>query len=225
MVWVSSLAKWHRAHSGRLVCLALGLSVACSAAASGAAPKKDQTKARVASALQGLQRFYGSHSLEDLHATVDVLTSAVDMTTIKRKNLIARRRTVVQAWAQVLREVELSYDPSFDPSNPNDRPSTCLVPPREASGRQLPSCADPAEIVDPAARAAYVAALQANERKIARANHYQELRNIDDDAMLSLRLNLGSFHTITRADTAKLDGILRAAGLSDARRATIDAMF
>jgi hypothetical protein len=79
--------------------------------------------------------------------------------------------------------------------------------------------------VDPAARAAYVAALQANERKIARANHYQELRNIDDDAMLSLRLNLGSFHTITRADTAKLDGILRAAGLSDARRATIDAMF
>lgn len=225
MVWVSSLAKWHRAHSGRLVCLALGLSVACTAAASGAAPKKDQTKARVASALQGLQRFYGSHSLEDLHATVDVLTSAVDMTTIKRKNLIARRRTVVQAWAQVLREVELSYDPSFDPSNPNDRPATCLVPPREASGRQLPSCADPQDLTDPAARAAYVAALQANELKTERASRYQELRNIDDDAMLSLRLNLADFHAVTRSDSANLDGILRDAGLSDARRAKIDAMF
>jgi hypothetical protein len=205
--------------------LALGLSVACSAAASGAAPKKDQTKARVASALQGLQRFYGSHSLEDLHATVDVLTSAVDMTTIKRKNLIARRRTVVQAWAQVLREVELSYDPSFDPSNPNDRPATCLVPPREASGRQLPSCADPQDLTDPAARAAYVAALQANELKTERASRYQELRNIDDDAMLSLRLNLADFHAVTRSDSANLDGILRDAGLSDARRAKIDAMF
>jgi DnaJ-domain-containing protein 1 len=99
------------------------------------------------------------------------------------------------------------------------------VPPREASGRQLPSCADPQDLTDPAARAAYVAALQANELKTERASRYQELRNIDDDAMLSLRLNLADFHAVTRSDSANLDGILRDAGLSDARRAKIDAMF
>jgi hypothetical protein len=222
MISISSAAKWHRAHWARVACLILCFSVACSAVASAAAPKKDQTKARIATALQGLQRYYSSHSLEDLHGAVDALTSAVDMNAIKHRNRLVRRRTVVQAWAQVLREVELSYDPTFDP---NDRPATCLVPPREASGRQLPSCADPSDIQDPAARAVYVAALQANDHKIQQANHYQELRNIDDDAMLSLRLNLAGFHTVTPADSAALDGILRRAGLSESRRTKIDAMF
>jgi hypothetical protein len=100
------------------------------------------------------------------------------------------------------------------------------VPPPERSGKQLPSCADPKDVQDAQARATYVAALKANALKAQRANYYHDLRNIDDQAMLALRLNLASFRNAgALTDTTALDGILQQVGLSAARRATIDKMF
>jgi hypothetical protein len=209
----------------RVAYLSLAFALACQMHA-GAAQRPDQTDARVASDLQGLQRFSATHSLADLGSTVDVLSSAVDLPTIKRKDYIERRRAIVTAWSQVLRAIEQSYDPTFNPKDPNDLPALCLVPPPERSGKQLPSCADPKDVQDAQARAAYVAALKANALKAQRANYYHDLRNIDDQAMLALRLNLASFRNAgALTDTAALDGILQQVGLSAARRATIDKMF
>lgn len=223
MLQVQPTGKRCRAH--RVTVLFLAVAMVWGTAAS-AALTDDQTDARIASALQGLQRFHSSHSLDDLKASVGALTSAVDMPTIKPENYVARRRAVVRAWAQVLGAIERSYDPTFDPNNPNNTPEECLGPPREASGMQLPSCADPNDVQDPVARAAYIAALAANDLKIKRMTFYRNLHNIDDGAMLSLRMNLDSFRRVmTPSDSAALDRILRQAGLSDARRTEIDAMF
>lgn len=218
------IPKWHRNHQTKVLSLVVSLLIVASTAAS-ATPVNDETEARVAVSLQDLQRFNGSRSLDDLNTTITSLLSAVNISQIRPANYVARRRTVVQAWAQVLEAIEKSYDPAFDPKNPNDVPAICLIPPREDDGRQMPSCADPRDVRDPKARAAYVAALKDNALRTRRANYYGRLRLLDEDAMSSLEANLRVFSTVAPRDSAALDEILLKAGLSNARRTQIDALL
>ncbi|HTX59168.1 MAG TPA: hypothetical protein VMH02_05770, partial [Verrucomicrobiae bacterium] len=161
-----------------------------------------------------------------LDDTIRTLTSAPDTATIKPKNIVSGRRTIVRAWAQVLRAIERSYDPTFNPNDPRNMPEECLIPPREPDGTQEPSCADPNDVRDPKARAAYTEAIRANDLKIERWNNYWSLKDRDDAAMTSLQMQLKLFREESAPpDFAALDRILRQAGLSDARRKEIDAMF
>jgi hypothetical protein len=206
-----------------MVFLVAVILIICTVAAT-AAPVKDETDVRVASSLQGLQRFYVSHSLKDLQATIDTLGSAVNIARTQRKQYVARRRSVVQAWAQVLRTIELSADPTFDPKN-HSHVEFCVTPPREANGQQLPPCANPNSIEDPQVRATYIAAINENVLKNERLTYQLRLRYLEDDAMLSLRLNLKDFRRVAPPDTTALDGILEQSGLSEIRRAKIRIMF
>lgn len=180
---------------------------------------------QIGTSMQGLQRYNTSRSLDDLDATVRTLVSVVDIPHIAPRHYLARRHAIVRAWAQVLRTIELSYDPTFDPKDPKSRPFICVSPPREASGRILMPCADPNDIEDPQARAAYIAAIEVNRRKRERSNFQMRLRNIDDAAMLGLQFNLASFRRVAPPDSTALDAILRESGISDERRAKIDAML
>jgi hypothetical protein len=180
----------------------------------------DQTEARITTALTGLQRFRSSHSIDDLKATSYALFSAVDLREIQAKDLVTRRRSVVTAYAQVLRQIESLSDPAF---NPNELPTLCVSPPREPDGRQLPACADPKEISDPATRAAYVTALDANSANIRRRNAQARLYVLADETTSVLELVLRRFHSRAQPDATALDDILRRAGVSDIRRAKIDA--
>jgi hypothetical protein len=184
---------------------------------------------RTASALQDLQRFKSSHSLEDLKSAVYTMFGATSLDALTPENFVTQRRSLVQAYADILKTIEQSYDPTFDPANRNDLPQNCIAPPREAGGHQLPSCADPNDLKDPVARATYAAALQANDLKNKRAIRYQQLKNIDDVAMSNLSATLDLLRSVapdgTGPDFAALDAILRQVGLSDARRTKIDAMF
>lgn len=175
------------------------------------------------SSLQRLQRFYESKDLNDLQSSITKLTSAVDMPRIHPSRYVARRRMVVRAWAQILRAIETSYDPTFDQTHSDDLPQTCVLPPREAEGTQLPPCVDPSDLTDANARLIYVAAIARNEAKAKRANFQSRLRYLDGFAMLSLRMNLDLFRKVTRSDSVHLDAILRQAGLGDSRRSKIDA--
>ncbi len=125
----------------------------------------DESDARIADALQSLQRFSLQRSLTDLQEAIGILTSAIDIRAISRGDLVAKRRQVVGAWGRIFKAIEDSTDPTFDLSNRNNIPDQCVTPPREANGRQLPSCADPADVTDPVARAKYIAAINANDLK------------------------------------------------------------
>jgi hypothetical protein len=221
MMCTSSAANWYRAGRHKVIWLALALFLACGSVAS-AAPTQKQTGGRLANSLAGLHRYFSSRSLDDLQSTVSALTSIVDVPRMRTRHYIARRPAIVQAWAQVLRAIELSYDSTVDL---NDLPVSCVTPPMEASGKQLPPCADPNEITDLQTRAKYISAIQANELKMARVNFQTRLRLIDDQAMLSLRMNLDSFRAVTHPDFVALDQILGQAGLSATRRKKIDAIL
>ena len=190
------------------------------------AATKGDMRTRIGYAMQGLQRFQTSHSLDDLHDTVSKLISFLDTPDFAPKNYVRRRRELVFAWAQVLHVIEQSYDPTIDLNNDADLPDICVIPPREPSGRQAPSCAGPSAVQDPASRAAYEAAIDANNKKIVRVNYQARLRNIDEEAMLSLKMDLELFRQAgAPPDNAELDAILRQEGISASRRAKIDAMF
>ena len=188
-----------------------------------------QMESRANAAVQRLQVFKASGSLDDLRSAINTMQSSLDLSEVTPQNFIATRRKQVGVWAQILKVIEQSYDPSYDPRDPASRPALCLQPPMESSGKQLPPCADPKSIQDPAARVAYVTALQENSRKIARAGSYHDLHVIDLNAMGILTSELRLLNRVapenTPADSVALDGILRQSRISEARRAKIDAMF
>lgn len=185
---------------------------------------------RVASALGILQRFESSrrvndvNSLGDLQSAIDTMQSAPDVHALTSENFLAQRRTIVQGWGQILKVIEQSYDPAFNPDNVNDIPTTCVIPPGG-----FPCTVNPSVIQDPKARAVYVSALQDNALKLKRANYYGRLHVLDMGAMTILEVTLRVFGKWAPngvgPDFAALDDILRRTTLSDARRKTIDAMF
>ncbi len=190
------------------------------------APAPDYTNARISSSMQGVQRFYASRSPEELQVAIGTLSSAVDMQGVRPQEYVNHRRILLQAWSQVFKAIDTFYDPNFDPNNPENIPQTCLVPPRESSGRQLASCADPRDVQDLTARAAYVEALQANAQKTKRWNFQGALRYLIRDAMVSLQMQLDLFRKAkTPEDSAQLDVILRQAGLSTATLKKIEPLI
>jgi hypothetical protein len=187
--------------------------------------RPDQSEARIAAAMAHFERFRSSNSLADLRSASEGLSSAADPRTIKPSEIVARRRSIVSGFAQVLRQIELQTDPSFDATKPDSRPPGCLIPPEEPSGRTLPACADPNAISDPATRAKYVAAIKANNVKVERFNKSISLYNLDNETMLNMETVLHVFHARTPSDGPAIDNILRQTGLSEARRLKIDAMI
>lgn len=96
------------------LCLALALVGACVVMLRGTTvAAQNQTESRVNLALQGLQRYKSSHSLGDLRSTLYGLQAAIDARTLTPENFIESPRSLVSGWAQLLREIELSYDPTF----------------------------------------------------------------------------------------------------------------
>jgi len=100
----------------------------------------DQTETRVSAALNGLQESYTVETAPRLKSIISDLTAGVDVRTIDPPNYIARRRLVVRAWARIFSALDNSYDSSYDIHDRRNTVYICLVPPREADGKQLMSC-------------------------------------------------------------------------------------
>jgi hypothetical protein len=198
----------------------------------GTAPSygvRDASTKRATEALQELQRFKSSHSFKDLEAAIATMQSAFEGYTFASEDFYALRRALVWNWAQILKVVQDSYDPTFNPANRNDVPSIHLIPPMEANGTQLSSGVDPRDIQDPKARAIYVAELGENAAKRKRLDAYLSLENVDDEAKASLEVSLDLLRTMApegaTPDAAALDSILRKAGLKDATRRELYPFF
>jgi hypothetical protein len=151
---------------------------------------------------------------------------AFQVRTFTPRNFVEQRRELVWNWAQILKAIQDSYDPNFNPKDFRDLPAVCVVPPREANGRQLQCGEDPNAIQDPAARAAYIGALRLNDAKNRRVGYWSQLSRLDDEAMGSLEVRLELLREVAPAgmpsDAATIDRVLQKAGLSDARRKEID---
>lgn len=191
-------------------------------AAAQAPSSADQTESRIEAAMAGFHRFQSSHSIEDLRATSYALHAAIDQRAVRTGDVIGHRRSVVAAYAQVLQQIDALADPTV---NRSELLTLCVTPPREPNGRQLPACADPNAIPDPATRAQYLAAINAKSAEIKHRNAQAQLSILDDDTTSLLEIVLRRFHTRALPDGPALDDILRRAGLSEARRTKIHAMF
>jgi hypothetical protein len=194
-----------------------------------AAATAAQTDAQIVVALQALQRYDSSGSLSDLASAVSTMDGTVNLDALTPQNFVARRRALVQAWAQILRSIEQSYDPTYNPNDPSNIPQLCVVPPPDTNGNRLPGCADPNKIQDPAVRAKYLAAIEANKQVTVRWNHYWGLVKLDLRAMRALQMSLQLLQLVAPegvgSDFSALDAIVQQAGISQARRAKIDGFI
>ncbi|MGB6986046.1 MAG: hypothetical protein WBD74_08770 [Candidatus Aquilonibacter sp.] len=195
----------------------------------GAAATAAQTDAQIAVALQALQRYDSSGSLSDLTSAVSTMDGTVNLDALTPQNFVTRRRALVQAWAQILKSIEQSYDPTYNPNDPSNIPQPCVTPPPDANGARLPGCSNPNAIQDPSARAKYLAAIEANKQVTQRWNHYWGLVKLDLRAMRVLQMSLQLLQSVAPdsegADFSALDAIVQQAGISHARRAKIDGFF
>jgi hypothetical protein len=199
-----------------LVC-ALGYSSAVAAHAA----VTPQIQALVTNSIQELQTYNSTHSFAALESAIETLSNSVDTDKVAPGDYVAFRRTIMQAWSNIMKAIEQSYDPTYDPNNPNDRPNLCVQPPGGISCN-----ASPNEIQDPKVRAEYEAALNANALKEQRASHWQHVHLLDELAMSSLQADLQIFATARApSDFAALDAIFRQAGIRSSRMAKIDTML
>lgn len=179
-------------HCGKGLCLALGLNL-FGMAPSGATPSTDLLATRVPKALQALQHYKSSHSLADIETAVDMLDGTIDIGTLTPQNFVGRRRTIVQAWAEALKVIEQSYDPTFDPNDPKNFFEVGCLPLTVEASERPPAIVCNAHDVQQLTlqeRTAYAEALQANAAKHNRYNHYNQLVTLDLHAMSSLEASL-----------------------------------
>jgi hypothetical protein len=184
-------------------------------AATPARAVPDEIAEHVAGSARALQMYARSHAFGDLTAAVDELEAGVNVHLLEPETFVAQRRTLVRGFTRVLKTIEQSYDPTYDPNDPKSRPKLGLS---EFEGSP-----------DPKFRAWVAAEIAANPEKIRRASYYHDLMVIDMRAQTLLKVTLDLLRKVepsgTPADFDALDGILQQAGLSAARRAKIDAMF
>jgi len=157
------------------------------------------------------------------------LVGIVDISTLTPDNFTSTRRELVKAWAPVIRAIEQSYDPAFNPQDPKNIQLICVPAPPVGGRTVSEGCIDPNNIKDQKARAAFIASIEENKLRTARFRHYWDIRREDDLAMTHLSMTLDLLRKIAPdgagADFTALDTILRQAGLSNVRRTTIDSMF
>lgn len=77
----------------------------------------DETSRRIAAAMAaGEAQFQASHAVEDLRKTAIALSETVDQRALRTGDVTAHRRSLVAAFADVLRQVDALADPAFDSS-------------------------------------------------------------------------------------------------------------
>ncbi len=213
---MSVIRRFGSSEMFKMAC-ALSLSAFCivTPAQTLAQTPTDNVAVHVAAASRAADTFAQSRSLADLRSAIDEMVSAANLPGFKATTFVAQRRTLVTGWAQVLKVIEQSYDPSFDPNDRTNWPVWGLP--------------DPRSISDPALRAAAVAANAANDQKVKRISAYHDLHVLDLLAQHTMKFELDRLRTLapdgTDADFTALDAILRRAGLSSALRTKLDTMF
>jgi len=190
------------------------------ALANGDGPR-DANTATVTSAMAGLRTFDQSGSLNELRSVIDTLIETANVTGLPHDELNSDRLVIAKAWVAVLKRIEASYGPAFDPYDGKNQPMSCVPPPIESDGTQLRGCVSPGDIKDEKARAEYLLALDRNKAKEQRMQRWIEVHELDDLAMTYFEVTLKLFRDVVGPDP-RVSRIVQAGGLSPARTKTLE---
>jgi len=172
----------------------------------------DRGAAKFTASAQDLQRYRISHSLDDLRQSIYDLQGSLFIFDLAPETFVEQRRARIRQWAEILRVIEQSYDPTYDPAVRYWQPSWPLHRPASA-----------------AENLQYQKELADFKLRTERTNDYIQLQNVDALAMTSLLMESFALAHYTKMETVSdfeaLDGILVRAGISDERRLEIDAIF
>ena len=173
-----------------------------------------------------LTRYGASHSINDLTAAIKALDGSIDPDTLTPGNFVATRRALVRADVNVLRVVDQSYDPTFNPLDPQNIQFLCVPPPPVVGAHR---CMNPDEIKDLAIRATYAASVNLNSEKVKRNIAFRQIAHLDDYATTMLDIILKFLNSIAPDDVGPdcfaLDHIVQQAGLSESKRNHIDTII
>jgi hypothetical protein len=93
------------------------LFAALTAAAIAQSSDGDETNRRIAAVMAaGSARFQASHAVEDLRKTAIALSETVDQRALRTGDVTAHRRSLLAAFANLLRQIDVLADPAFDSS-------------------------------------------------------------------------------------------------------------
>lgn len=126
------------------------------------------------------------------------------------------RREVLVQWLGLLRLLDESIDPDFDP---DDMPGLTVDPPRSADGVAHRPGVAPARIKDPDARARYEAAIEANQEKARYYAAQTDLRRLDERMTSRIEAFIKRAYTDSPEDQTELRTALDAV-LGGSERAT-----
>jgi hypothetical protein len=122
-----------------------------------------------------LTKFDQSHDPAALREAGLLLRSAPVSTGLTTAENDSLGRGKLRLWLTVLDRLDQELDRGF---NPEDAPELTVVMPFETG---IPSGLDPSEVRDPAARAVYGQAIQANQAKAERYNRQRRLHDADEE--------------------------------------------
>lgn len=134
----------------------------------------------------------------------------------------AARKEGLLRWLRFLAALDREIDPGFAPLD-TAVPGAPLPPvhgPVQSNGE-----VDPATIPDPAARAEYVRALQASRKKHRWFSAQTQLRRLDEQAMVFVKVFLASNYTSSEADRQEMEALFSAAQLSEPRKKRLRAVM
>jgi len=161
----------------------------------------DRGAAKFTASAQDLQRYRISHSLDDLRQSIYDLQGSLFIFDLAPETFVEQRRARIRQWAEILRVIEQSYDPTYDPAVRYWQPSWPLHRPASA-----------------AENLQYQKELADFKLRTERTNDYIQLQNVDALAMTSLLMESFALAHYTKMETVSdfeaLDGILVRAGIS-----------
>ncbi len=167
------------------------------------------TTSRIGVSAAALSRYAQTHALSDLRSAILGLSGTINPYSLTPQNFSATRRSLVQAWAPVIKAIESAYEPGYDPSDPKNVPSFCAPPPT------------------PNQALCTQAMVQQNDEKRRHWDQYADVHRLDNLAMGLFRVSIQTLNEIAPtgegADFNALDSILRNAGISESRMAKLDA--
>lgn len=127
-------------------------------------------------------------------------------------------RQRVAGWLAIVGRIERDLPPGFDPAN---KPTISVAPPPSASGAQLPPGVDPRNVADPAARQAYIAAIQANRERLASFDRDAKLHQARASVLERAAASIADARQTLGLDPAEIQAMVTEAALTPGDRAAL----
>ena len=210
----------------RRVTIYMATLLAALSVCAGKVDAQMRTPEAVVSRVQAsLQAFKASKSIRDLQAAADTLEAEEPDPSSSVTARAQARNTMLHGWLGLFEAIDQNEDPTFNLGDMNQLAALSLTPPLEADGTRMPSGADPSDIKDPIARAAYQKEIDENNKKGARVIFQSTLRNIDQVAMAEVRGMLSGLRPPNGEDVPALTGLINGTAISSVRKARLKQML